>query len=119
MVEEVKAIRVLVVDDSVVMRKAISGIVNEASGVVVVGTAKNGVEALEKVTILNPDVMTLDIDMPGMNGLVVLERIMSQNPLPVVVVSSLSQVGAKVTVQALELGAVDFLPKELDQNEFS
>ena len=117
MVEEVKRIRVLVVDDSFFMQKAISRILNEADGFSVVGTAKNGEEALDKAVVFKPDVMTLDIDMPGMSGLVVLERLMSSSPLPVVVVSSLSQIGAGVTVQALELGAVDFLPKQLDPSE--
>ncbi|RMH09569.1 MAG: chemotaxis response regulator protein-glutamate methylesterase [Nitrospirae bacterium] len=108
-----KPIRVLVVDDSAFMRSALTNMLHESPEFTVVGAARNGEEALEKVATLKPDVMTLDIDMPGMNGLRVLERVMATTPLPVVVVSALTEEGADVTIQALNLGAVDFLPKQL------
>lgn len=108
-----KPIRVLVVDDSAFMRKAISNLLSESQDFVVVDTAKNGEDALQKVSTLDPDVMTLDVDMPGMNGLTVLERVMKEHPLPVVMVSSLTEDGTAVTIRALELGAVDFIPKHL------
>ena len=109
-----KMIRVLVVDDSAFMRKAISNLLVESPEFLVVATAKNGEEALQKVEELKPDVMTLDIDMPGMDGLTVLERVMESHPLPVLMVSSQTEDGAAVTVRALELGAVDFIPKHLN-----
>ena len=108
-----KPIRVLVVDDSAFMRKAISKMLSESQDFVVVDTARNGEDALRKAAALDIDVMTLDIDMPGMNGLAVLERVMKQHPLPVVMVSSLTEGGAAETIRALELGAVDFVPKHL------
>jgi len=107
-------IRVLVVDDSAFMRKAIANLLGESSDFVVIDTARNGEEALAKVVTLKPDVMTLDIDMPGMDGLTVLERVMATHPFPVVIVSSLTEEGAQVTIRALELGAVDFVSKHLD-----
>jgi two-component system chemotaxis response regulator CheB len=79
----------------------------------IVGTARNGDEALSQVKALKPDVMTLDIEMPGMNGLDVLRQVMAQNPLPILMVSSLTEEGAKETLMALELGAVDYIPKHL------
>jgi len=108
-----KPIRVLVVDDSAFMRKAISNLLSESRDFVVVNTARSGEDALRKVAALDPDVMTLDIDMPGMDGLSVLERVMKEHPLPVVIVSSLTEDGAAVTIRALELGALDFIPKHL------
>ncbi len=109
-----KPIRVLVVDDSAFMRKALSNMLSECPDFKVVGTARNGEEALRKVDELKPDVMTLDIDMPVMDGLMVLERVMATHPLPVVVVSALTEEGAEVTLRALELGAIDFIPKHLE-----
>ena len=106
-------IRVLVVDDSAFMRKAIANLLGESSDFVVIDTARNGEDALAKVASLKPDVMTLDIDMPGMDGLTVLERVMATHPFPVVMVSSLTEEGAQVTIRALELGAVDFVSKHL------
>ncbi len=103
----------MVVDDSAFMRKAISSMLRESSDIEVVDTAKNGEEALQKVASLDLDVMTLDIDMPGMDGLTVLERVMKTHPLPVVMVSSLTEGGAAITIRALELGAIDFIPKHL------
>ena len=106
-------IRVLVVDDSAFMRKAISTMLSESPDFVIAGTAVNGEDALRKVAALDIDVMTLDIDMPGMDGLTVLEQVMAHHPLPVVMVSSLTEGGAAVTIRALELGAVDFIPKHV------
>ena len=107
-------IRVLVVDDSTFIRNTISSMLNKSPEINVVGVARNGEEALRKIDELNPDVMTLDVDMPGMNGLQVLEKVMGQHPLPVLMVSSLTEESAKETVQALELGAFDFISKRLN-----
>ena len=79
-----------------------------------VGLARNGDEALVRVKDLQPDVMTLDIEMPGMNGLEVLRQVMDERPLPVIMVSSLTEEGAQATMLALDLGAVDFIPKQLN-----
>lgn len=109
-----KPIRVLIVDDSAFMRKTLSSLLGEKSGVTVVGTARNGEEGIQKAQELDPDVVTLDVEMPGMNGLEALKRIMATNPLPVLMVSSLTMDGAKETLTALELGAVDFICKQLE-----
>lgn len=104
-------IRVLVVDDSVFMRKIISDLIREDERFEVIDTAKNGLEAVEKTVRLVPDVVTLDIEMPQMNGLDALKRIMTERPVPVVMLSSLTEEGAKETIEALELGAFDFVRK--------
>lgn len=110
-------IRALVVDDSVFMRTVLKGALSSAQNIEVIGTAQNGNEALEKIEALKPDVITLDIEMPGLTGLEVLERVMKKNPLPVVMVSTKTQEGAEMTFQALELGAVDYVAKPLaDKN---
>ncbi|WP_035512348.1 protein-glutamate methylesterase/protein-glutamine glutaminase [Halalkalibacillus halophilus] len=103
--------KVLIIDDSAFMRKVISDIINRHEQLEVVGTARNGEDGLLKVGKLKPDVVTLDIEMPVLNGLEALEQIMKQNPLPVVMLSSLTTEGAKSTIEALELGAVDFVQK--------
>lgn len=104
-------IRVLVVDDSFFMRKMLSDIL-EGSGVIkVIGTAKDGVEALEQVKKLSPDVITLDVEMPKMNGLEALKEIMLECPIPVIMLSSLTKNGSVTTIKALELGAFDFIAK--------
>lgn len=107
-------IRVLVVDDSAFMRKALCGMLASDPRITVVGTGRNGEEALQKIDELHPDVVTLDVEMPGLNGLAALQRIMETRPLPVLMVSSLTMEGAKETLMALELGAVDYIPKQLD-----
>jgi two-component system, chemotaxis family, protein-glutamate methylesterase/glutaminase len=107
------AIRVLVVDDSAFMRKAISSMLLSDPRIMIVGTARNGDEALAQVQALKPDVMTLDIEMPGMNGLEVLRHVMQSTPLPVIMVSSVTEEGAHETLRALDLGAVDYIPKHL------
>lgn len=101
--------RVLVVDDSALMRKLLSGVLVE--GGFEVRSARNGAEAVEQVVAWQPDVVTLDINMPEMDGLTALSLIMSARPTPVVMVSSLTEKGALATFEALALGAVDFIPK--------
>ncbi|WP_290597582.1 MULTISPECIES: protein-glutamate methylesterase/protein-glutamine glutaminase [unclassified Archaeoglobus] len=102
--------RVLVVDDSALVRMAVSDILTKA-GIEVVGTAKNGKEAVEKTLKLNPDVITLDIMMPVMDGLTALKMIMERKPTPVIMLSTLTTEGARETLEALKLGAVDFITK--------
>ena len=108
-----RPIRVLVVDDSAFMRTAIARMVESDPDMEVVGTARDGLDALEKVASLRPDLLTMDIEMPRMNGLETLQRLMAEHPLPVIVVSSLTQAGAEATLQAFELGAFECIPKEL------
>jgi len=111
-------IRVLVVDDSAFMRNTLSMMIMKCSDMQVVGTASNGQDAIEQVQRTEPDVMTLDIDMPGMNGLEVLDYLMAHHPLPIIMVSALTEEGASVTLQALERGAVDFMAKPMSQAPF-
>jgi len=106
-------IRVLVVDDSAFMRKAISMLLEEDSEIEVIGTARDGLEAIEKAKELKPDVMTLDVEMPRMDGITALKQIMSENPLPVLMLSSMTVEGAQATMDALSAGAVDFIPKQI------
>jgi two-component system chemotaxis response regulator CheB len=103
--------RVLVVDDSATMRGILSTVLNADPEVVVVGQACNAMEARAAIKELNPDVVTLDIEMPEMNGLEFLEKIMRLRPMPVIMVSSLTQRGAKATLSALEIGAFDCVGK--------
>ena len=104
-------IRVLVVDDSALMRKLLTELLNSDPEIEVVGTAMDAYVAREKIKKLDPDVLTLDVEMPKMDGLIFLDNLMRLHPMPVVMVSSLTEKGAKVTMQALELGAVDFVSK--------
>ena len=106
-------IKVLIADDSAFMRKAISVILEKDSDIKVVGYARNGEEAVEKVISLKPDILTLDVEMPVMNGLDALRVIMADNPLPVLMISSITKSGAESTFQALELGALDYITKDL------
>ncbi len=108
-------IKVLIVDDSAFMRKALSTMLDKDPGIEVVGQARNGEEGLEKIRRLSPDVVTLDIEMPVMDGLTALRHIMMQAPLPVLMVSSLTTEGAESTLKAMELGAVDYIPKQLSK----
>lgn len=103
--------RVLVVDDSVLMRAVLSEVINATADLCVIGTACNGMEALELVESMNPDVMTLDVNMPRMDGLDFLQVLMSSRPMPVVMVSGLTDKDSEVTLKALELGAIDFVTK--------
>jgi two-component system chemotaxis response regulator CheB len=107
-------IRVLVVDDSALMRKLIPAILARDSSIEVVGTAMDGAFALKKIEELRPDVVTLDLDMPRMDGLETLRLIMLRAPLPVILFSTHSKEGGYATLKALELGAVDFLAKPKD-----
>ena len=105
-------VRVLVVDDSVVVRKLVCEALASSPEVAVAGTAFNGVTALEKIPQLNPDVITLDIEMPGMNGLQTLAEIRKRYPkLPVIMFSTLTERGASITLEALSLGASDYVTK--------
>ena len=103
--------RVLVVDDSAFMRRVITDIINEEESFEVVDTARNGKEAVEKVKALHPDVVTLDVEMPVMDGLDALERIMEECPVPVLMLSSITKEGADATIRSLELGAIEFITK--------
>lgn len=105
-------IRILVVDDSPFMRKSIQKMLEEAPDLRVVATARDGIDALEKIQEHKPDIVTLDIEMPRMDGLTCLKKIMADFPLPVLMVSSLTQEGAQATLDALSIGALDFIPKE-------
>lgn len=104
-------IRVLVVDDSMFMRKMIQRYIDEADGMIVAGTARNGEEAVQQVKQLRPDVVTLDIEMPVMNGLDALRQMMKECPVSVIMLSSLTRQGAEETIAALHAGAVDFIHK--------
>ncbi|MDE3075575.1 MAG: chemotaxis response regulator protein-glutamate methylesterase [Chloroflexota bacterium] len=104
-------IRVLVVDDSAFMRSMIGKMLNEVPGIQVVDVAVDGQDAVEKVRNVRPDVVTLDVEMPKMNGIQALEYIMKNCPTPVIMLSSLTQQGAVTTIEALEKGAVDFVGK--------
>jgi two-component system chemotaxis response regulator CheB len=103
--------RVLVVDDSGFFRRRIIEILEADKRIKVIGSAANGKEAIEQVAQLNPDVVTMDIEMPVMDGITAVRHIMSSNPVPVLMFSSLTHDGAQATLDALEAGAVDFLPK--------
>ena len=107
------AIRVLVVDDSAFMRTTLSRMIACESGLEVIGTAGSGSEALEKILTLDPDVVTLDINMPGLDGVATLRRIMHRFPRPVIMVSSVTEKDAETTFSALGAGAFDYVPKQL------
>src|SRR3990172_4049987 len=103
--------KVLIIDDSAVMRQMLTAILHEDPDIHVVGTAANPLIAREKIKSLKPDVLTLDIEMPAMDGITFLEKLMRLHPLPVVMISSHTEKGAVATLQALSLGAVDFVAK--------
>lgn len=109
-----KTVRVLVVDDSALMRKLIPQMLAGDESIDVVGTAMDGTFCLKKIEELKPNVVTLDLEMPGMNGIDTLKEIMRRQPIPVIVFSSHSTEGATVTMKALGLGAFDFVPKPKD-----
>lgn len=104
-------IKVLVVDDSAFMRKMISDMINETKDMSVIDTARNGLDALEKIKKLKPDVVTLDVEMPVLDGISSLRKIMEEQPVPVIMLSSLTTKGASSSIQAMEYGAVDFVSK--------
>ncbi|WP_203246242.1 protein-glutamate methylesterase/protein-glutamine glutaminase [Sporosarcina beigongshangi] len=103
--------KALVVDDSAFMRKLISDFLSGHPDIEVIGTARNGQEAVEKVRTLKPDVVTMDVEMPIMNGLEALKEIMDKHPVPIVMLSSTTKIGAENTILAMEYGAVDFVAK--------
>ncbi|QZY56770.1 protein-glutamate methylesterase/protein-glutamine glutaminase [Crassaminicella profunda] len=104
-------IKVLVVDDSAFMRKVISDIITLDKELIVIDTARNGKEAIKKINEFSPDIVTMDVEMPIMDGITALKTIMQKSPLPVVMLSSVTKEGAEATLKALELGAVDFITK--------
>jgi len=103
--------RVLIVDDSALMRKRLASLISASQLVEVCGFAHDGNDAVAKVRELNPDVVTLDVDMPGRDGIATIPAILEVKPIPIVMVSSLTQDGAKTTLEALNQGAVDFVSK--------
>lgn len=115
LLKENHVISVVVVDDSAFMRKALSTMLEKDPEIRVVATARDGEEGLQVIRQHNPDVVTLDIEMPRMDGLTTLRHIMMEMPRPVLMVSSLTTEGAEATLKALELGAVDFIPKQLSK----
>lgn len=104
-------IKLLIVDDSALIRKILTEIFNSAGDIEVVGVAEDPIVARELIKKLNPDVLTLDIEMPRMDGLTFLSNLMRLRPMPVVMISTLTEKGADVTLRALDIGAVDFVPK--------
>jgi two-component system, chemotaxis family, protein-glutamate methylesterase/glutaminase len=111
-------IRVLVIDDSAVMRTFIASVIEAQPGMEVAGVVSDPVLAIDRIRRAAPDVITLDVEMPRMNGLDFLRTLMAVRPLPVVMISSLTREGADTTMRALELGAVDFIPKPASAVEF-
>jgi two-component system chemotaxis response regulator CheB len=103
--------RVLVVDDSALIRQLLTALLSEDPEIEVVGAAPDPIVARDMIKALNPDVITLDVEMPHMDGLTFLRKIMTLRPMPVVMISTLTQAGAEVTLEALEAGAVDFVAK--------
>ena len=110
-VPELKKIRVVVVDDSALIRSLLAEIINRQIDMECIGTANDPLIAREMIRELNPDVLTLDVEMPRMDGIDFLGRLMRLRPMPVVMISTLTERGAEVTMKALELGAVDFVAK--------
>ena len=104
-------IRVLIVDDSALVRNVLTELLSLDSSIEVVGTAVDPYDARDKIKLLKPDVVTLDIEMPRMDGITFLKNLMKLNPIPVVMISTLTHAGADATLQALELGAVDYIGK--------
>jgi len=106
-------VKVLIVDDSAFMRNTISSMIDGDPDLEVIGMARDGIEAIDKVASLKPDIVTLDVEMPRMDGIEALKHIMSKTPVPVLMVSSITTEGAEVTLDALDIGAIDFIPKNL------
>lgn len=105
--------RVLIVDDSSFMRMAIRGILSKDPAIDVVGTANDGVEGVEKALALKPDLITMDVEMPRLDGISALKQIMAKAPTKVLMVSTLTNEGARATFEALDAGAVDYIPKNI------
>jgi len=112
-----KKIKLLIVDDSMLIRAMFAEMLADEPDIEVVGTAIDPFDAREKIKQLNPDVITLDVEMPKMDGITFLEKIMALRPMPVIMVSSLTAKGADITIRALEIGAADFLTKPAAQDE--
>ena len=110
---EENLIKVIIIDDSAFMRKSLTLMMESDPEIRVIATARDGEEGIAKISKMKPDIVTLDIEMPGMNGLTALKIIMEQMPVPVLMVSSLTTEGAQSTIQAFDLGAVDFISKDL------
>lgn len=119
MSERKRKVRVLVVDDSAFVRQALARMLGSAPDIEVAGLAVDGRDGVEKVKALRPDVVTLDIQMPRMGGLEALQRIMTESPVPVLLLSSLTREGADITLRGLELGALDFVDKSSVQGNMS
>ncbi len=109
-------IRVLTVDDSALMRQVLAILLAKDPDIEVVGSAPDPYVAREKIKALNPDVLTLDVEMPKMDGITFLEKLMRGHPMPVVMVSSLTEAGCQTTLRALELGAIDFITEAKDRS---
>jgi len=106
-----KKIKVLIIDDSALVRQVLTAILETSNNIEVVGSARDPIDAREKIKKLNPDVLTLDIEMPKMDGVTFLKNLMRLRPMPVVMISTLTEQGAEITLEALEVGAVDFVSK--------
>jgi two-component system chemotaxis response regulator CheB len=106
-----RKIKVLIIDDSALIRSILKEIINSQPDMEAVGAASNPLQAREMIKTLNPDVLTLDVEMPEMDGLVFLEKLMRLRPMPVLMISTLTERGSEAALRSLELGAVDFLPK--------
>lgn len=106
-----KKITVLIIDDSALVRQVLTTIINTSKNLEVIGVARDPIDAREKIKQLNPDVLTLDIEMPKMDGVTFLKNLMRLRPMPVVMISTLTEAGADITLEALEVGAVDFIAK--------
>ena len=112
-----KKLRVLIVDDSSFMRMAIRGILSRAPRIEVVGIAADGIEGVEKAIALKPDLITMDVEMPRMDGIAALKQIMAKQPTRVLMVSTLTCEGARATFEALEAGAIDYVPKNVSDSK--
>ncbi len=108
---QAKKLRVLIVDDSALVRRLLTEMLSSDAGITVLGAAHDAYDAREKIKALNPDVLTLDVEMPRMDGVTFLRNLMRLRPMPVIMVSSLTEKGAEVTLDALSVGAVDYLAK--------
>lgn len=111
-------IRVIVVDDSKFIRTLFTSLLNDTNDIEVIASAEDPYDAREKIKLHNPDVITLDVEMPKMDGLTFLDKIMKLRPMPVVMASTLTQAGADTTIRALEMGAVDYISKPTNFDEF-
>src|SRR5690606_31243686 len=106
--------KVLVVDDSTFFRRRVKDILARDPDLEVIGDAKNGQEAIQQVAALKPDVVTMDIEMPIMDGITAVKNIMATSPVPILMFSSLTHEGAQATLDAMDAGALDFLPKRFE-----